>query len=227
MPNDEPEICQSTDVIVDGRLVARSIFAEFETKIDRPLGDLVQVLNPKSWPTYSAPLIRRMDPIDPVAPWPPASPNPWRQSFKEHAELGTETLTNVLQFDFSLSETYFALTFDLAHSVDGKLDLDRGYFLINDRDGRRRVQALKLIRFVPGHESDLSRFLVDEACPMWGDWIKAIIQAQPVASARNATGSGAAADPADLARLGAVIYRDRLLELVDTSRTPTVITSPT
>ena len=91
--------------------------------------------------------------------------------------MAGETLTNVLNFDVTKTETCVALTFDLVHSLDGRVEIDRGFFLVNDQGNRRRVKALKIIRLADGPKSDFSRVLIDDACPLWGLWIKEVVEA--------------------------------------------------
>jgi hypothetical protein len=133
------------------------------------------------------------------------------------ADLGTEQLTNVLVFDVTRSDHWFAFTFDLAHSVDGLVEIDRGYLLVTDDGPRRRVKARKIIRLADGRQSEFGRVLIDEACPLWGLWIKRIVAAAAAEAGPGVAGPGVAVDSAEAIQLLSAVYRHRFLDFANRS----------
>jgi hypothetical protein len=213
--------CADTEVIVDGR-PARAVLAEFEGAADTPLAELFERVDPAHWTDYGGGLFKTVTAIGPSAkdPWAPANladHGPWRRTYLEVAELGIEQLTNVLAFDATRTDTCIAFTFDLAHSVDGGVEVDRGYFLVTDQGGRRRVKALKIIRLADRPGSDFSRVLINEACPLWGLWIKTIVAAAPIAGDPAASDPTAQLDAGGAAQLLAAVYRHRALDFANRS----------
>jgi hypothetical protein len=187
-----------------------------------PLAEVFEAVDPTRWKEYGGGLFKSVTPIGPSAgaPWSPADPSdhgPWRRTYLETAELASEKLTNVLAFDVTKTDNCIAFTFDLAHSLDGRVEVDRGYFLVTDQGARRRVKALKIIRLADGPESGFSRVLIDQACPLWELWIKKIVAAASTVGGSGATGSTTRMDPADVMRLLAAVYRHRALEFADRS----------
>ncbi len=215
------ESCADTEVMVGGG-PARAVLAEFEVAAKTPLAELFETVDPARWKEYGGGLFKTVTAIGPSAsdPWSPADPSdhgPWRRTYLEVAELGTEQLTNILAFDVIRTDNCIAFSFDLAHSVDGRVEVDRGYLLVTDQGRRRRVKALKIIRLADGPGSIFGQVLIEQACPLWELWIKKIVAAKPTAGGPGSTGSAAQMDPADALQLLAAVYRHRVLEYADRS----------
>ena len=223
MSDDGGTGCGAIDVTVGGQL-AKSVACEFEIDIKKDLSELYSSLNPMLWAEYGGGLFKSVTPVDPKAgtPWSPAEASerdpldqgPWRGTYLEKADLAGETLTNVLNFDVTKTDTCVALTFDLVHSLDGRVEIDRGFFLVNDQGNRRRVKALKIIRLADGPKSDFSRVLIDDACPLWGLWIKEVVEADApsLVAGSGPGGSTTGLEAPGAARLLAAVYRHRVLE---------------
>jgi hypothetical protein len=212
--------CSDIAVTVDGK-PARSVLAEFEIAAGPPLAEVFTAVDPEHWPNYGGDVVKAIKPIGPTKDqaWAdiPAGKSPPRRTYLEEATLGVEQLTNVLVFDVLRTDRWFAFTFDLAHSLDGRVEVDRGYFLVTDQGGRRRVKARKIIRLADGPGSALSRLLIDQACPLWGEWIKEILAEAPLEGGPGAPGSTEGVDPADALKLLAAAYRHRLLDCANRS----------
>jgi hypothetical protein len=223
MSDDGGTGCDAVDVGVGGQL-AKSVTCEFEISVKRSLPELFASLNPMLWAEYGGGLFKSVTPVDPdvATPWSPRGSSdqdplehgPWRGTYLEKAELAGERLTNVLNFDVTKTATYVALTFDLVHSLDGRVEIDRGFFLVNDLGNRRRVRALKIIRLADGPDSDFSRVLIDEACPLWGLWIKEVVKGDDASlvAGPGSGGSTTALGAPGAARLLAAVYRHRVLD---------------
>ncbi len=223
MSDDGGTGCDSIDVTVGGQL-AKSVTCEFEIAIKKDLPELFASLNPMLWAEYGGGLFKSVTPVDPDGPTPwsrqgssdrdPSDQGPWRGTYLEKADLAGERLTNVLNFDVTKADTYVALTFDLVHSLDGRVEIDRGFFLVNDQNNRRRVKALKIIRLADGQKSDFSRVLIDDACPLWGLWIKEVVEADDASlvAGSGSEGSTTGLEAPGAARLLAAVYRHRVLD---------------
>lgn len=163
-------------LIADHRLVtvngkrAAWLFSEFET--DEALDDLVRWLTPDSWPAWGGSMFRKMVRLDRENVVP--SGDKWQADYLEVVNLGGQELRTVLRFDFQRADGWAATTYDLVHSVDNKLQVDRGFLLaVEAPHGKRQVKALKVVGFTdPGQTME-----AEDVGPLWTAWIELAIQA--------------------------------------------------
>ena len=165
-------VCTARQVRV-GDVGATWIYSEFET--DAPLDGVADWLDPRNWSTWGYLFFRRMEllgaPPAPVgiAP-PPDGDDHWQGVFHEEVRL-VEPVNTLLLCNHWRGPGAAAMTYDLDHSVDGQLDVDRGFLLVTDTGPTRRVQVLKIVSFTRDIW-DAAALLV---CPFWTDWIRAAV----------------------------------------------------
>ncbi|HEX2362353.1 MAG TPA: hypothetical protein VHI11_09800 [Jiangellaceae bacterium] len=167
-------VCDIQRVVVGG-IPATWLYSEFET--DAAFASVATWLDPRRWPTLGPMLFKRMDLVFPAEPLaltaPPAGQPHWRGTFREEVQL-------VRRLSTLLSCTYWrndgggtaATTYDLDHSLDNEIDVDRGYLLVTDTGGVRRVQVLKIVGFTEDLWDSLAVFV----CPFWTDWIRGALR---------------------------------------------------
>jgi hypothetical protein len=64
------------------------------------------------------------------------------------------------------------MTYELDLSLDGELDVDRGFLLVNDVGPVRRVKALKIVGFT----DPLWDRVAAMVCPFWTDWMRGAVE---------------------------------------------------
>ena len=165
-------VCTVRRVTVDGRR-ATWIFSEFET--DAPLDGVADWLDPQNWGKWGYLFFRRMDILGaPPAPFtispPPEGSDHWQGVFYEQVQLFS-TLNTLLDCSHWRDPGAAAMTYDLGRSLDGELDVDRGFLLVTDTGPTRRVRVLKIVGFT----KDLWDSLAMLVCPFWTDWIRASV----------------------------------------------------
>lgn len=172
--------CTIERVVVDGT-PATWIYSEFET--DAPFAAVAGFLDPRRWPALAPMFFKRMDLIgaaDPLALAAPPDGQPhWHGVFHEEVQL-------VRRVNTLLRCTYWrdgggtaATTYDLSESVDGEIDVDRGYLLVTENGGVCRVQALKIVGFT----EDIWDTVALLVCPFWTEFIRgAVTQATSTAT---------------------------------------------
>jgi hypothetical protein len=164
------------DLITDHRYVtvngkqAAWLFSEFETA--KPLKGLVRWLTPKDWPSWGAPFFKKMERVGQEVHGP--SGDEWQANYLEVVELEGQELRTVLRCDFQRADGWAAMTYDLDHSVDDKLQVDRGFLLAVETPDRkqRQVKALKVVGFTDPDQT----LEAEEVGPVWTEWIKAAIE---------------------------------------------------
>lgn len=169
-------------VTVNGKRAAW-LFSEFET--DKPLRSLVRWLTPRDWPTWGAPMFKAMELVGEEVHGP--SGDEWQANYLEVVELGGEELRTMLRCDFADKGSWAAMTYDLDRSVDGKLQVDRGFLLAVETPDRRQrqVKALKVVGFTdPDHTLE-----AEEVGPLWTEWIKAAIEVAVEEGSEGSEGS--------------------------------------
>jgi hypothetical protein len=166
------DVCSIQRVQVGG-IRAAWIYSEFET--DAQFGTIADWIDPHRWPKLGPLLFKRMTLVDPDPPEqlrpPPAGDPHWHAVFLEEVQL-VERLRTFLRCSYWRSDATAATTYDLAGSIDDQIDVDRGYVLVTDVDGRRRVQVLKIVSFT----QDLWDFVALFVCPFWTDWIRQAVE---------------------------------------------------
>lgn len=166
-------ICNIQRVVVGG-IRATWIYSEFET--DATFASVAEWLDPRRWPALGPMFFKRMDLIGPTEPLalaaPPDGQPHWEGIFHEEVQL-------VRRLSTLLSCTYWrddagtaATTYDLDHSLDREIDVDRGYLLVTDAGKVRRVQVLKIVGFT----EDLWDAVAVFVCPFWTEWIRGAVR---------------------------------------------------
>ena len=95
----------------------------------------------------------------------------WQGVFHEEVRL-FERVNTLLRCSHWRMPGAAAMTYDLDLSLDGQIDVDRGFLLVTDTGPVRRVQVLKIVRFTTTSGTP-SRRLV---CPFWTDWIRGAVE---------------------------------------------------
>jgi hypothetical protein len=161
-------ITDHRDVTINGKRAAW-LFSEFET--DKSLTDLVRWLTPKDWPTWGGALFKEMVQVSPEKRG--ASGYEWQAKYLEVVDLPGQQLSTVLRCDFGKTDDWAAMTYDLDHSVDNRLQVDRGFLLaVEAPQGRRQVKALKVVGFT----NPVQTLEVDVVGPLWTEWVRAAIE---------------------------------------------------
>jgi hypothetical protein len=157
-----------------GGIGATWVFAEFET--DAPFAGVADWVDPRNWHRWGPLFFRRMDLLaSPPAPVsispPPAGDQHWHGVF--HEEVRLVTLVNtLLRCSYWRDARAAAMTYDLDVSLDGEIDVDRGFLLVTDDGTVRRVQVLKIVSFTTDVWDSVARLV----CPFWTDWIRAAVR---------------------------------------------------
>jgi hypothetical protein len=166
------DVCTIRRVRV-GEIGATWLYSEFET--DAPLAGVADWIDPRNWSTWGYLFFRRMELLGaPPAPVgispPPDGDDHWQGVFHEEVRL-IEPLNTLLRCVHWRGPGAAAVTYDLDLSLDGQLDVDRGFLLVTDTGAARRVQVLKIVGFT----DDLWNSLAPLSCPFWTDWIRAAV----------------------------------------------------
>jgi hypothetical protein len=64
------------------------------------------------------------------------------------------------------------MTYELDLSLDDEIDVDRGFLLVNNAGGVRRVQALKIVGFT----ADVWDSVALMVRPFWTDWVRSAVE---------------------------------------------------
>ena len=144
------DVCTVGEVQVGG-LNATWVFSEFET--DAPFERVADWVDPRSWPERGPLLFKRMDIVGagrPVNINPPGGMRPlgdehWHGVFHEEVQL-VKRVNTLLHCDYWRDGDRAAgMTYELDLSLDDEIDVDRGFLLVNNAGGVRRVKALKIV----------------------------------------------------------------------------------
>jgi hypothetical protein len=165
------DLCETRTVQV-GELTAAWVFSEFET--DAPFEQVVGWIDPRSWPARGPMLFKGMslvgadEPVDISG----LGDEHWHGVFHEKVQLVRE-LNTLLHCDYWRDgDSAAGMTYDLALSLDGELDVDRGFLSVNDLGSVRRVKALKIVGFTEDVWDDVARMV----CPFWTDWVRGAVE---------------------------------------------------
>jgi hypothetical protein len=167
------DVCTIRKVKV-GALRATWVYSEFET--DAPFGHVADWVDPRNWAKWGPLFFRRMDlllappaPID-ISPPPPGTPH-WHGVFHEEVRL-VRLVNTLLRCSYWRGQGAAGMTYDLDLSLDGEIDVDRGFLLVTDLGATRRVQVLKIVGFTNDWWDRVARLV----CPVWTDWIRAAVE---------------------------------------------------
>ena len=173
----DENVCTVGKVKVGG-LNATWIFSEFET--DAPFERVADWVDPRSWPERGPLLFKRMDIVGagrPVNINPPGGIRPlgdphWHGVFHEEVQL-VKRVNTLLHCDYWRDGGRAAgMTYELNLSLDDEIDVDRGFLLVNNAGGVRRVQALKIVGFT----ADVWDSVALMVRPFWTDWVRSAVE---------------------------------------------------
>lgn len=165
------DICHIRSVNVGG-LNATWIFSEFET--NAPFEQVVGWIDPRSWPERGPLLFKGMDIVDAGQPVPISELGTahWHAVFHERVQIIAH-LDTLLHCDYWRDGQQAAgMTYDLNLSLDGAIDVDRGFLSVNDLGQVRRVKALKIVGFT----NDTWDRVAATVCPTWTDWVRSAVE---------------------------------------------------
>jgi hypothetical protein len=176
------DICNIEEVVVDGH-DAVWIFSEFET--DETHEQLAGWVQPENWPTWGPIMFKEMSPLgEPKSVRSAAGEQ--HQNYLEVVSLAGRELQTVLRCDVKEAPPHWVgMTYDLVHSVDDVLTVDRGFLLASELpSGRRIVKALKVV----GFKEPASNFLATLVCPVWTDFARQATRNAATALAESSLG---------------------------------------
>ncbi|CAN5900195.1 hypothetical protein BH23ACT5_BH23ACT5_15570 [soil metagenome] len=184
------DVCTTRKVEVGG-LTATWIFSEFET--DAPFDHVAEWVDPRNWPERGPMLFKRMEVVGGGPPIDIASlgDSHWHSVFHEEVRLITRVNT-LLHCDYWRDgHTAAGMTYELDFSLDGELDVDRGFLSVNDLGAVRRVKALKIVGFT----KDIWDRVAQMVCPFWTDWVRGAVEGgtttTPTTPSHSPTGESA------------------------------------
>jgi hypothetical protein len=189
----DEEVCTIRKVVVDG-LPATWIYSEFET--DAGFDHVAAWVDPRNWPERGPMMFKGMSLVgsaDPV-PIPGLGTEHWHGVFHEDVQL-VQRVNTLLHCDFWRNGDRAAgMTYELDLSLDGEIDVDRGFLLVVDDGKVRRVKALKVVGFTDNMWDDVAALV----CPFWTDWVRGAVEggtASQPASGQVPSGTGGPAGP--------------------------------
>jgi hypothetical protein len=165
------DIC-TTKAVTVGSLAATWVFSEFET--DAPFDNVVGWIDPHNWPQRGTMMFKHMDVVGGMAPTPikTLSDDHWHGVFHEQVQI-VRRLDTLLHCDYWRDGDRAAgMTYDLDVSLDGQIDVDRGFLLVVDMGQVRRVKALKIVGFTLDVWDDVARLV----CPLWTDFVRGAVE---------------------------------------------------
>ena len=193
-------VCNVQQVKV-GDLVGTWIYSEFDT--DAPFETVSKWVDPRNWPELAPVMFKQMRVVGATEPLAirEQGTDHWHGVFHEEVQLFGR-VSALLHCDHRKDGDRIAgMTFELAFSPDGQLDVDRGYITVTNTGlGTKtpgcRVQALKIVGFTDDGWDLVAQYM----CPYWTSFLQAAVKDGKSAPApRNpARPPGVGLDPGDL-----------------------------
>ena len=164
------EVCTTRTVHSDG-LLAAWVFSEFET--DAPFDQVAGWVDPRSWPERGPMMFKRMDLVGAPKPVEIATlgSRHWHGVFHEDVQL-VKRVNTLLHCDYWRGDDAAGMTYHLDLSLDGEIDVDRGFLSVEDLGDVRRVRALKIVGFTNDVWDDVAMMV----CPFWTDWVRGAVE---------------------------------------------------
>jgi hypothetical protein len=173
-------VCDIRTVKV-GDLSGTWIYSEFET--DAPFEAVARWVDPQQWPELAPVMFKKVELVGADVPLaiPGGGSQHWHGVFHEEVQL-VRTINTLLHCDhWRDGQRATGMTFDLAFSSDGQLDIDRGFILVNEVDDGanpvRRVQALKIVGFTDDYWDAWAR----ASCPYWTEFLRGAVKGSSTA----------------------------------------------
>ena len=169
-------VCTIQQVKV-GDLTGTWIYSEFDT--DAPFESVSAWVDPRNWPDLAPFMFKRMDVVGATRPLAirDQGADHWHGVFHEEVQL-FDRVSALLHCDHRKEANRLAgMTFELAFSPDGQLDVDRGYITVTNtglESGVQgcRVQALKIVGFTDDGWDEVAQY----ACPYWTSFLQAAVK---------------------------------------------------
>lgn len=167
------DICHTFRVDVEGKQ-AVWLFSEFET--DAPFKTVAEWVDPHNWPVRSPMVFKSMTPLAGGLEQLPAikgGGTAWHADFEEVVQLA-KVLHTDLHLDFASVDGLFAgSSYELVRSLDGEIDVDRGFLLVNDLGKTRNVKCLKVVGFTNDYWDEQT---LAWACLSWTHFLKSAVR---------------------------------------------------
>lgn len=162
----------------------------------RTIDELRTMVDPREWPRcpVQSVFFNRMDMVRPTAPPAPALGAPdegWSATLQEVVDFSygmdptrSSLMTTDLDFVYFDTGSAVGCTYDLNKSHDGKVNVDRGYILVEDLGGRgiRRTTTLKQVFFTDERRHG------SQTCLFWS-LAQALVSSSCLAESHSLTGS--------------------------------------
>jgi hypothetical protein len=177
------DLC-TTRLVQVGGLTAAWVFSEFET--DAPFDGVAEWVDPRSWPKRGPMMFKRMDLVgapDPIG-IDTLSTQHWHGVFHEEVQL-VKRVNTLLHCDYWRGDKAAGMTYDLDLSLDGEIDVDRGFLSVEDLGDVRRVRALKIVGFTEDVWDEVAQMV----CPFWTDWVRGAVEGGTDSQAGTSPGS--------------------------------------
>jgi hypothetical protein len=164
------DVC-TTRTVESGGLKAAWVFSEFET--DAPFDSVAGWVDPRNWPERGPMMFKRMDLVGTSTPIEIATlgTQHWHGVFHEEVQL-VKRVNTLLHCDYWRGDRAAGMTYQLDLSLDGEIDVDRGFLSVEDVGDVRRVRALKIVGFTTDVWDDVATMV----CPFWTDWVRGAVQ---------------------------------------------------
>jgi hypothetical protein len=177
------DVC-TTRLVQVGGLLAAWVFSELET--DAPFGKVAEWVDPRNWPERGPMMFKRMDLVgspDPIG-IDSLSNQHWHGVFHEEVQL-VKRVNTLLHCDYWRGDKAAGMTYDLDLSLDGEIDVDRGFLSVEDLGDVRRVRALKIVGFTDDAWDEVAQMV----CPFWTDWVRGAVEGGTDSQAGTSPGS--------------------------------------
>lgn len=186
------QVCTVRTVVVNG-IPATWIYSEFETDAD--FRDLAGWVDPHKWSSWGPSFFKKMDFVgepDPAVLSMPPGDDHWHGVFHEQVQLLRRLNTLLRCAYWRQADRAVGMTYDLDLSLDGEIDVDRGYLLVTATEGRmKRVKALKVVGFTRPEWDALAQFV----CPFWTDLVRQAVAGATMSTATPPTQAPPSSSP--------------------------------
>ena len=161
-----------------GDLTGTWIYSEFDT--DAPFESVSEWVDPRNWPRLAPFMFKGMKVVGARRPLAIAEQGTdhWHGVFHEEVQL-FDRISALLHCDhWTDGNRAGGMTFELAFSPDGQLDVDRGFIAVNNTaletgEPGCRVQALKIVGFTEDLWDDIAQYV----CPIWTEFLRGAVRA--------------------------------------------------
>ena len=161
-----------------GDLTGTWIYSEFDT--DAPFDKVSEWVDPRNWPRLAPFMFKKMDVVgshQPARDSPSRGTTTGTASSTRRSSSSTGSARSCTATTARMATALPAMTFELAFSPDGQLDVDRGYITVTNTGLGTgtpgcRVQALKIVGFTEDGWDAVAQYV----CPYWTDFLRAAVR---------------------------------------------------